>query len=332
MEIINHKVRLDDDILGMRIDKYLSKIDSDLLYSRAFVERLIDDEKITINGKINKKKSTEVLDGDILEIRIEESIVNQAINNPQAEDLPLNIVYEDECMMVIDKPVGMAVHPAPGNYTGTLVNALIHYASGELSNCVEPFRPGIVHRLDKDTSGLLLVAKTNKMHAQLANLIQNREIVKKYKAILVGKLPNENGVIELPIARSKQNRKKMTVSADGKLAITKYSLIKDYEYFSYVDIELITGRTHQIRVHFAHNNSPVLGDEVYNSLAITLSKVPQAMQKRLKAFLTNYLHRQALHAYQLEFIHPKTNAHLCFNSPLPIDMIQALDYLDKDFT
>lgn len=329
---LKHVVLLSNKDETMRIDKYLSQIDNELLHSRSQIERLIEEQKVKVNNRLVLKKSREIKDGDIIELDINENPVIMALNCPEGENIPIDIVYEDEYLIVVDKPAGMTVHPAPGNYKSTLVNALIHYSQGNLSTCAESFRPGIVHRLDKDTSGLIIIAKNNKMHAKMAKIIQERKITKKYKTILVGSLADNVGTINLPIARSNRNRKKMIVCNEGKEAITKYKVIKNYEHFSYVDVELITGRTHQIRVHFASLNCPVLGDQTYNSLANTLSKIPLPMQKRFKAFNNKNINRQALHAYGLEFIHPATNKLIELYSPLPNDLLNILSYLDKDFT
>ncbi len=332
MKTIKHIALKQEAALPLRIDKYLLGIDSETLYSRAFVERLIETGNVKLNNKLVLKKSILVNENDVIEVIVEDNPVQDLITQPQGEDLPLRIVFEDEYLIVVDKPAGMTVHPAPGNYQGTLVNVLIHHAQGNLSACAESFRPGIVHRLDKDTSGLIIIAKTDKVHALLSGLIQKREITKRYKAVLVGNLHQQNGVIDMPIARSTRNRKKMTVCENGKNAITKYTVIRDYEYFSYVDVELITGRTHQIRVHFSAVNCPILGDNTYNTQTLTLSRVPVLYQRKLSFLLANHLKRQALHAYELSFIHPVTNEPVCFHSPLPEDLSYTIEWLDKNFT
>jgi len=332
MRTIRHIVEQNVQELPLRIDKYLLTLNDEDLYSRTFIDRLIEKEKVKLNHKTVTKKSLMVNANDVIELLLEDTLDEDSMNQPKGEDIPLKIVFEDDYLIVVDKPAGMTVHPAPGNYQGTLVNALIHHAEGALSNCSESFRPGIVHRLDKDTSGLLIIAKTDKIHAQLSDLIQKREVKKKYKAILVGNLHKENGIIDMPIARSTRNRQKMTVSENGKNAITKYTLLKDYEYFSFVDIELVTGRTHQIRVHFSALNCPILGDTTYNTRTLTLSRVPVIYQKRVSALLTNHLNRQALHAYEISFIHPVTQCLVVFNSPLPDDISYTINWLDKNFT
>lgn len=315
----------------MRIDKFLLQINHENLYSRAFIEKLIIDSRVILNKAIVKKKSDLVNSGDHIEIDIEDLNHSQEINTPLPENIELDIIFEDEDFIVINKAAGLTVHPAPGNYNGTLVNALIYHFENKLSSGSSVERPGIVHRLDKDTSGLLLIAKNDKMHSLLSTMIQNRLIIKKYRAITLGHFNQKEGVIDLPLSRSDRNRKKIAVNPNGRQALTKYKVIKEYDYFSDLDIELITGRTHQIRVHCSALNCPILGDETYNSFAQTISRVPAQYQKKVNHLLKNHLLRQALHAYEISFIHPISQVQLTFNSPLPDDMIYTLQWLEKNF-
>ena len=225
----------------------------------------------------------------------------------------------------------MTVHPAPGNYTGTLVNALVYHFADSLSSGGDENRPGIVHRLDKDTSGLLIIAKDDKTHSLLSTMFQNREIKKNYKAVVIGNPEPLQDTINAPITRSKTDRKKMTVGEDGRIAITHYDTIESYDYFAFLDINIETGRTHQIRVHFSHINHPVLGDQTYSSLKRTLNMIPANIHKKLRYLLSNHLNRQALHAYRLEFIHPILNKKIELECPLPEDMQYTIEWLERFF-
>ncbi len=315
----------------LRIDKYLSVIKHESLISRQFIDTLISGGHIRLNKKTITKKSYLVNPEDEIEITLPSNKFSLG-DLPVGQDIPLSIIFEDEHLAIIDKPVGLTVHPAPGHYDGTLVNALVYHFSENLSEGFEISRPGIVHRLDKDTSGLLIIAKDNKTHLLLSEMIQKRMIKKTYQAIILGTIEPENGEIFEPIKRHPGDRKKMAVGESGKEALTKYETIHSYEYFTHLSIELITGRTHQIRVHFTFKNHPVLGDPIYNSLQQTLSQVPSSYHKKLQALLKNHLHRQALHASKLEFIHPITNQELIFTSPLPKDFLYTLEWLNENFT
>lgn len=207
----------------------------------------------------------------------------------------------------------------------------MYHFGQSLSAGSDPLRPGIVHRLDKDTSGLIIVAKDDRTHSLLSTLFQERKITKIYKAIIVGKLSQMEGTIETFIERSKKNRKKMAVSSDGKLAITHYKIVETLNYYHLADIKIDTGRTHQIRVHMAHINCPVFGDKTYSSLKISLNKTPISLHRRIKKILTKDMQRQALHAYKLEFIHPITNKTISVISEIPEDMSCTWDHLTKAF-
>lgn len=309
-----------------RIDKYLIGLRKDELYSRSFIERLIKDGNITVNQE-KIKKSYLLHSGDEIDITI-----------PQKPDLemtpqniPLDIVWQDKYLAVVNKQAGIAVHPGAGNRDGTIVNALMYHLKGQLSSAHDCMRPGIVHRLDKDTTGLLVVAKDDKTHSLLSQQFQNRQIKKYYKAITVGIPRTAEGTIETYIERSLKDRTKMTIANSGRIAITHYKIEKYFDFFSLVDIQLETGRTHQIRVHFSHINCPILGDNTYSTLKRTLSIVPFHYQKKVKYLLANHLKRQALHACRLEFTHPITGKEIKVEAPLPEDMEYTLNWLKENF-
>ena len=237
----------------------------------------------------------------------------------QPEDIPLNIIYEDEFLLVVNKPAGMVAHPAYANYTGTLVNALLHH-SQKLSNINESGRPGIVHRLDKDTSGLLVVAKEDWVHAKLAEQFSQHLAEREYHAVCWGKFNETKGKIESLITRSKKDRKKFTVSdVEGKRAVTFYEVIKEFEFTSYVKLKLKTGRTHQIRVHLSSIGKPIFGDATYGGRQIKSGSDLPGIKSNVKNLL-DIMPRQALHAKSLGFIHPKTKEMMRFDSELPDDI------------
>ena len=250
----------------------------------------------------------------------------------EPENIPLDFIWQDKYLAIINKPAGVAVHPGAGNPKGTIVNALMFHLKGKLSTSYDPLRPGIVHRLDKDTTGLLIVVKDDRTRSLLSKMFQERKIQKFYKAITVGIPKETEGTIETFIDRSKKDRKKMGISLSGKKAITHYKIIEYYDFFSLVEIILETGRTHQIRVHFSDINCPILGDSTYSTLKRTLSIIPFHYQKKIKYLLANHLKRQALHAYKLEFIHPVTGKEIKVEAPLPEDMSYALNWLKENFS
>lgn len=285
---------------GKRIDKLLSEKLSE--FSRSFVKKLIEERKIRVN-KAPTEPSYKVKLGDEIEV---EPIVPPSIV-PKPQDIPLKIVHEDEDIIVVDKPAGMAVHPAPGIHENTLVNALINRYKDLPTP--SPERPGIIHRLDKDTSGLIIVAKSPLAYQKLSKDFAERRIDKRYLALLVGNLPLNEGTIELPIGRDPFDRKKMKVTLGGREAITSFKVLKRLKGFTLVEVKIKTGRTHQIRVHFSHEGYPVAGDETYGK-----GKIPG-------------LSRQFLHAYYLSFGHPRTGENLTFKSPLPKDLREFLHSL-----
>lgn len=276
---------------GSRIDKYIN-IDG---ISRAMVQSLINEGKITVNGK-EIKNNYKVKPGDNIEITIDDPKESDIV----AEDIPLDIVFEDDYLLVINKPQGMVVHPAPGNYSGTLVNALMHHCKGNLSGINGVMRPGIVHRIDKDTSGLLLVAKTDEAHSSLSEQIQNKTVKREYICVTEGLVKPKKGVIDAPIGRHHLNRLKMAVTpTNSKHAVTHFEVLEYFQNSSLVKCVLETGRTHQIRVHMQYIGHPVMGDPLY-------------LKKN-----SHNLPGQALHARCIGFIHPKTNEYMEFSAEEP---------------
>ncbi|MDP8268671.1 MAG: RluA family pseudouridine synthase [Candidatus Tenebribacter davisii] len=309
-----------------RIDKYLVSLNLEKLYSRSFIDKLLKNEAILVNGKV-VKKNHKLTSSDIIEITIPPK--DEVEIKPQ--NIPFDIIWEDDDIVIVNKPAGLVVHPGAGISDGTLVNALMYHFKEVLSTRHDPLRPGIVHRLDKETSGLLIVAKNDKVHSLLSRMFQDRIIKKTYLAVTVGIPPKTEDTINTMIGRSKRDRIKMTVTDDGRDAITHYKIIKYYDFFSVSEIILETGRTHQIRVHFSHINCPILGDNTYSTLKRTLSIVPFHYQKKVKYLLANHLKRQALHAYKLEFEHPITKEIIKVEAPIPEDIQYTLDWLDKYF-
>ena len=285
---------------GERIDKFLSILLKDS--SRNSIQKLIEDGNVLANGtEVNKKYKVRIDD----EITVLPNELKPLDAEP--ENIPLDIVYEDNDLLVVNKPRGMVVHPAPGNYSGTLVNALLYHCKDSLSGINGILRPGIVHRIDKDTSGLLIVAKNDKAHIGLAHQIKEHSFTREYNAVIVGHLKENEGTVNAPIGRNPKDRKKMCVTMqNSKNAVTHYSVIEDFDGYSHISLKLETGRTHQIRVHMAHLGHPVAGDMVYGN------------DKK-----STYLNGQCLHAIKIGFIHPITNEYLEFTSDLP-------DYF-KDF-
>lgn len=277
-----------------RIDKFLSVFVPNS--SRNAIQKLIESGNILVNGKpVNKKYKVSVDD----EIRMSSGELKPLDAEP--ENIPLDIVFEDEHLLVVNKPRGMVVHPAPGNYSKTLVNALLYHCKDSLSGINGVLRPGIVHRIDKDTSGLLIVAKTDVAHMGLAEQIKEHSFTREYNAVVVGHLKEQEGVINAPIGRNPKDRKKMCVTQiNSKNAITHYTVIKEYEGYSHISLKLETGRTHQIRVHMAHLGHAVAGDCVYGN------------DKK-----SAYLNGQCLHAIKIGFVHPVTQEYLEFTTDLP---------------
>ena len=311
---------------SQRLDKFLKDKNIAELYSRSFIDKLIDSEAIKVNELV-VKKSYQLNLGDVISIEFPEK--NEL--NIEAQDIPLEIVWEDDYLVIVNKPAGLTVHPAAGNPDDTLVNALMNYLRGNISSGSDALRPGVVHRLDKDTSGLIIAAKDDKTHSLLSRMFQNKEIKKTYLAITVGAPKDMQGTIDTFIERSKTDRKKMAVSKSGKRAVTHYRVLQDYDFFSVIEVDLETGRTHQIRVHFSSLNCPILGDETYSNLKRTLNTIPHQFHKKVKFLLAKHLKGQALHAQKLAFLHPITEEQVAVEAPIPEDMQYTLDWLKKNF-
>ncbi|WP_288720019.1 RluA family pseudouridine synthase [uncultured Ligilactobacillus sp.] len=285
-----------------RLDKACSEIFSD--YSRSQIKQLLDGGNITVNGKTEKAKY-KVKSGDV--IRLEEPETKTLELRP--ENIPLDIVYEDDDVIVINKPQGMVVHPAPGHDEHTLVNALLYHCP--LSTINGTFRPGIVHRIDKDTSGLLMVAKNDKAHRSLAKQLKDKTNIREYVALVHGRIAEDEGTINAPIGRSLKDRKKQAVVKDGRNAVTHFEVLKRYRDYTLVKCILETGRTHQIRVHMKYIGHPLVGDPLYGP------------KKTIKG------NGQFLHAGKLGFVHPTTGKLLIFEAPLPKIFQECLEKLDK---
>ena len=299
---------------GVRLDAYLAAHIND--WSRARLQRLIEAEDVLVNGK-PAKPSFKVSAGD--EIEVELTAPPLASFTP--EYIPLVIIFEDDDLVVVNKPAGLVVHPAAGAPSGTLANALAYHFQ-QLSKHAGAIRPGIVHRLDKDTSGLLVVAKTESAHEDLADQFRAREIFKSYVALVYGVVKQESGRVEQPIARDPRNRTRMAIVAGGRGALSLYRVRRSYESFTLVDVELKTGRTHQIRVHLSWLKHPVVGDELYSG-----GRENGVQDVRLRAEIRK-LRRQFLHAEQLGFRHPKTGEQMRFTASLPPELARLLRVLE----
>lgn len=295
---------IDENNVNKRIDVFLSENG----FTRNMAQNMIDDKSVSVNSKIVKKKYKLALN-DVVDIE-EKPIKETEI---LAEDIPLDIIYEDGDIIVVNKKRGMVVHPAIGNWTGTLVNALMHHCKDSLSGINGEHRPGIVHRIDKDTSGLIVVAKNDLAHLSLAHQIKEHSASRVYEAIVNGHMRETAGVINKPIGRHHTDRKKMAVTdRNSREAITHYEVLKDFKKYTYMRFKLETGRTHQIRVHMASINHPIIGDAVYNP------------------FKDEYkLNGQCLHAKELVLKHPRSGEQMHFESPLPKYFITILDKLEK---
>lgn len=300
--------QIETEIDGTRLDKALCTLDETL--TRTAAVRLVGSGDITLNGK-TASKSDKVKIGDIIEITYPEPLSSEAL--PQ--DIPLDIIYEDDDLLVVNKPKGMVVHPAAGNPDGTLVNALLYHCGDSLSGIGGVVRPGIVHRIDKDTSGLLMVAKNDTAHLKLSEQIKEHSFTREYEAVIIGHLKEQRGTVDAPIGRSKNDRKKMAVTElNSKNAVTHYEVLEEYPGFSYVRLRIETGRTHQIRVHMAYLGHPLAGDGVYGG-------------KNAERIIEG---GQCLHARKIGFIHPTTEKYMEFTSPLPEYFIKFLEKLRNE--
>ena len=302
MDEIREFLVLEEDE-GDRLDVYLSKELGDM--SRSYIQKIIKDKKVIVNDKIEKAKYL-VKEDDKIKIEIPAPKLLEVI--PQ--DIPIEIVYEDDDILIVNKPQGMVVHPAPGNYDNTLVNAILYHCKDNLSSINGVIRPGIVHRIDKDTSGILMIAKNNNSHNSLAEQLKDHSITREYEFICHGVVKEDKITVDKPIGRNPKDRLKMSVVNNGKRAVTHFEVVKRFENFTHMRARLETGRTHQIRVHSLSINHPLLGDNVYG---------PKTSKFKLKG--------QTLHAKKLGFIHPTTNEYIEFNSDLPDYFNEIIDKL-----
>ena len=283
---------------GERLDKAVNLLNSD--FSRSFITKLINDGKILVNGKV-EKPSFKVKEND--EIFIEEIV--DVKSDIKEENIPLDVIYEDDDILIINKPQGMVVHPANGHYSGTLVNALM-YQADSLSSINGVIRPGIVHRIDKDTSGLLCVAKNDNAHHFLAEQLKDHTMAREYIALVRGVIKENSGTVEMPIGRDKKDRQKMAVTKEGKPAVTHFVVLERFKNHTLIKCQLVSGRTHQIRVHMSAIGHPVEGDPLYSG----------------KNYDKLYQNGQLLVAFKLKLIHPQTKKEMVFEIPLP-------DYFEK---
>lgn len=297
---LQYEVTEEDD--GLRLDQYIAGRCMDL--SRSYIQKLIKESRVTINKNIQTKTKTAVQESDIVNV----SLPDPKELEIKPQDIPLDILYEDNDVLVVNKPKGMVVHPAPGHYEDTLVNAVLYHCRDNLSGINGVLRPGIVHRIDKDTTGALIVCKNDKAHQKIADQLRAHTITRSYRAIVYNNFSEDEGMINAPIGRHPTNRKKrMVTEKNSKEAITHYKVLDHLNHkFNYIECRLETGRTHQIRVHMSHIGHPLLGDEVYGPV--------NSKFKNLQG--------QTLHAATIGFIHPTTEEYMEFSAPLP-------DYFEK---
>lgn len=295
-----------EEFQGERIDKYLSEACCGL--TRSYLQKLLKSQLVEVDGKA-VKNSYRVSAGETVELEVPEAVEPEI----EAEPIPLDILYEDKDIILINKPKGMVVHPAAGHYSQTLVNGLMYHCRGELSGINGVMRPGIVHRIDMDTTGVLIVCKNDFAHNSIAEQLKVHSIIRKYYAIVHGVIGEDEGTVDAPIGRHPVDRKKMSINyKNGKHAVTHYRVLERFKQFTYVECQLETGRTHQIRVHMASLNHPLLGDSVYGP-----SKCPFKLQG------------QTLHAGVLGIIHPRTGEYMEFSAPLPEYFENLLEKLRK---
>ena len=299
-----YKYIVKNESQGKRLDRYVTEQNAEI--TRTAVQRLIDEKNILVNGK-EQKASYKVNENDVVEVEIPEPKKIEI----KAENIPIEVIYEDSDIVVVNKPKGMVVHPGNGNLDGTLVNAIMAKCGDSLSGIGGEIRPGIVHRIDKDTSGLLIVAKNDKAHVNLSEQIKAHKVKKTYIALVRGVVRENEATIDMPIGRSKTDRKKMAVCKDGKNAVTHIKVLKRWEHYTLLQVNIETGRTHQIRVHLSYIGYPIIGDYTYSNGKNEFGVVGQC-----------------LHAQKLEFKHPTTNKIMELEAPLPEyfqEIIQRLD-------
>jgi len=320
-DLLVYELRAASTAERIRLDRFLTR--SIEHASRTKMKALIEGGYVTINGAIVERAGRLVLPGDIVRCTLPKPAPPEVL----PESIPLDIVYEDEAIIIVNKPPGMVTHPAYGNYSGTLVNALLYYG-GELSSERGEDRPGILHRLDKDTSGLLAVARTDVAHRYIAQQFSEHSIEREYEAIVWGSMPSNRGIVNAPLRRHASDRKKMAVVEGGKEAVTEYSVLRDYGFLSHIRLRLRTGRTHQIRVHMSHIRHPVFGDPTYGGRRILYGTVTTRFKMLINELL-GILPRQALHARTLGFKHPSSGEVVAFESSLPDDMRLALERIEQ---
>ena len=291
----------------VRLDTFISQNIPNI--SRSYATTLIQSSNVTVDG-LEAKPSHKIRMNSTITVEVPDPVLTYI----SPEDIPLNILYEDSDILVINKPQGMVVHPAPGHSSGTLVNALLHYCKGELSDINGIIRPGIIHRIDKDTSGLLIAVKNNDIHTKMARMIANHDVIRKYRCCVYGIITSDKGTIDAPIGRSSSDRKKMAVIGTGKSAVTHFEVVERLMNASDLSLRLETGRTHQIRAHLAYIGHPAIGDPVY------ARKMP-----------SYGLVGQALHSKSLEFTHPRTGKQIYVDSDLPDYYVRLLDELRSTF-
>lgn len=296
---------IDKETQSTRIDSVLSLLLPET--SRSFIQKLIESGNLILNGDVMTSKKYKTCEGD----RVEITIPQPEKLSVEPEDIPLDIVYEDDDVLVVNKPKGMVVHPAVGNYTGTLVNAIMYHCGERLSSINGVIRPGIVHRIDKDTSGLLMIAKNNKAHESLSRQLAEHSITRRYKALVYNNFSADSGTVDAPIGRDPKNRLKQAVTEqNAKHAVTHWKVIERFGQYTLIEARLETGRTHQIRVHMAYIKHPLVGDSVYGP-------AKQSLQAK----------GQMLHAGVLGFVHPSSGAYMEFTAPLPPEFQNLLERL-----
>jgi 23S rRNA pseudouridine1911/1915/1917 synthase len=295
---------IEDKDTGVRMDTILAKLMEES--SRNSIQKLIEQGNVSVNGQVVTIKKFKLTEGDFVKVIMKEPSVFEVV----PENISIEIVYEDEDIIVVNKPKNMVVHPAVGNSSGTLVNGLLYHCNNQLSSINGPIRPGIVHRIDKDTSGLLMIAKNDDAHRTLAEQLSSHIINRVYRAVVYNNFLEDVGKIEAPIGRDPNNRLRMAVVPNGKKAITHYRVLERFGKFTYIEVKLETGRTHQIRVHMAYIKHPLLGDGLYGPKKSTLG-----------------VKTQILHAKTLGFTHPKTGEYMEFDSLLPVEFETVLEKL-----
>ncbi len=301
---------VEEEYEGERLDKYLSAVMEDL--SRSYIQKLWKQNAVTLNGKA-VKASTRLAAGDVVWLQIPEATVPEIL----PEKMDLDIVYEDSDVILVNKPKGMVVHPAPGHYTGTLVNGLMEHCT-DLSGINGSLRPGIVHRIDMDTTGILIACKNDRAHNCIAAQLKEHSITREYRALVYGNIKEDSGTVDKPIGRNPSDRKKMAIVPDGRHAVTHYRVLERFGDCTWIACRLETGRTHQIRVHMTSIGHPLVGDQVYGPASGKLAGIGVAG-----------LQGQCLHAGLLGFVHPSTGAYMEFEAPLPAYLENMLEKLRK---